>query len=108
MHACSICSHLLFHRFPQAFQLDQQHRGRVHRITGVRGFFHHAQHDAVQHLDGRRRDGARRDLGHRVRAIVHRIVDREQRLHQFRLAHQPHDDLGHQRHGSFRSGQQDR
>ncbi len=72
----------------------------------MRGFLHHAQHDAVQHFDRGRSDGARRDLGHRVGAIVHGVVDREQRLHQLRLAHQAHGDLGDQHHGAFRARQQ--
>ena len=72
----------------------------------MRGFLHHAQHDAVQHLHRGGRDGARGDLGHRIGAIVDGIVDREQRLHQLRLAHQAHRDFGHQRHGAFRTRQQ--
>ena len=74
----------------------------------MRGFFHHAQHDAVQHFDRGGSDGARGDLGYRVRAIVHGVVDREQRLDQLRLPHQAHGDFGHQRHGAFRAREQAR
>ena len=35
-----------------------------------------------------------------------RVVDGQDGLDHLRLAHQPHDDLGHQRHGAFRAGQQ--
>ena len=97
---------LLFHRFAQAFQFDEQHRGRIHRIAGVGGLFHHAQHDAVQHLDGHRRDGARRDFGHRVGGRIRGIENCQQRLDQLRLAHQPHHDFRDQRHGAFRAGEQ--
>ncbi len=72
----------------------------------MRGLFHHAQHDAIQHLDRRRSDRARGDLGHRVRAIVHGVVNREHRLHHLGLAHQAHGDLGHQHHGAFRAREQ--
>ena len=68
---------LLLHHFAQAFELDQQHRGGVHGIAGVRGLFHHAQHHAIEHLDRDRRDGARGDLGDGVAGVFVRFVDRQ-------------------------------
>ena len=100
--------HLLLNGFGQPLQLNQQHRGRVHRITRVRRLFHHAQHHAVQHLYRNRRDRARGNFGHGLAAIVGGFVNGKNRLHQLRLAHQPDNHFCHQRHRAFRTGQQPR
>ena len=100
--------HLLFHHFPQAFQFDQQDRPGVHRIARVGSLFHHPQHHPVEHLHGHRRNGARRNFGHRASGAFVRFVDRQNRLHGLRLAHQPRGHPRDQYHGTLRAGQQAR
>ena len=98
--------HLLLDRFAQALQFDEQHGAGIHRVARVGGLFHHPQHHAVEHLDGHRRDGSRRDFADRAAGVFVRIVNGQQRLDHLGFAHQPDDDLGDQRHGAFRAGQQ--
>ena len=52
--------HLFVDGFAHAFEFDEQHGGGVHGVAGVSRLLHHAQHHAVEHFDGDRRDGARR------------------------------------------------
>ena len=46
------------------------------------------------------------DLGDGAPGVFAGFVDRQHGLHHFRLAHQAHGDLGDQRHGAFRAGEQ--
>ena len=63
---------LLFHRFGKSFQFNEKHRGRVARIAGMRGIFHHAHHAAVQHFNRDRSDRPGGDVRHGIGRIVDR------------------------------------
>ena len=98
--------HLLLDRLAEPFQFDQQHGRGIHRVAGVGGLFHHAQHHAVEHLDRDRGDGAGGDLGHGAAGVLVRFVDGQSGLDHLGLAHQPDGDRGDQHHGAFGAGQQ--
>src|SRR5437588_8116463 len=99
---------LRFHGLANAFEFDEQHGGGIHGIARVRGFFHHAEHDAIQHLDRDRGDGAGGDFGHGAARVFAGFVNSQDSFHQFGFAHQPDGHLGDQGHGAFGAGEQAR
>ena len=97
--------HLLFHGFADAFEFDQEHRRRVHRVARMSGLFDHAQHDPVEHFHCNRRDGASGNLRHGAAGILAGFVDGEDGLDHFRLTHQADNHFGDQHHGALAAGE---
>ncbi len=94
---------MLFHGFFHSFNLDQQHGRRVHGISGVHVLFDATHHPAIQHLQRCRGHAALRDRDHRVRRVLHRIVNSQQRSHGFRHLGQLDRDARGNSHGAFRA-----
>src|SRR6516225_11682535 len=97
---------LFFDGFPQTLELNQQDGGGVAGIAGVRGLFNHAEHHAIEHLDGDRSDGAGGDLGDGAAGVGTRFENRQHGLDALGPVREANRDFRDQHHRAFRPGEE--
>ena len=89
----------------RAVQFHQQHCARPGRIVAVHGLLRGLDGQRVHHLDRRRQDPGRDDVGHRPAAFGRRGVRDQQQVHHLGHRHQLDHDLGDDAERALRAGE---
>ena len=79
----------------RSIHLGNQHGGCVQRITARHALLHRPHHGGIHHLQRRRNDPRRDDVGHGPGGIRHVVVNRQKRHYRLGRRKNPHDQFGY-------------